>query len=251
MDFVTDYPDKFVRTELLLGEAGMRKLAESTVAVFGIGGVGSFVVEGLARAGIGHLVLIDKDDICASNINRQLHATTKTVGQKKTEVMKARVLDIHPKAVVDTVDAFYSAENADAFFARHYDYVVDAIDIVAGKVSIVLECKRRKIPIICSMGAGNKLNPAMFEVADIYKTSVDPLARIMRKKLREYGVRDLKVVYSKEVPLPVGQEDCPIGERIVGSISFVPPVAGFILAGEVVRALLAGGETPENMLWDG
>ena len=240
MDFVTDYPDKFVRTELLLGKAGMRKLAESTVAVFGIGGVGSFVVEGLARAGIGHLVLIDKDDICASNINRQLHPTTKTVGQKKTEVMKARVLDIHPKAVVDTVDAFYSAEDADAFFARHYDYVVDAIDIVAGQVSLALECKRR-----------NKLDASRFQVADIYKTSVDPLARIMRKKLREYGVRDLKVVYSKEVPLPVGQEDCPIGERIVGSISFVPPVAGFILAGEVVRALLAGGETPENMLWDG
>ena len=236
-----DCPDRFSRTELLLGEAGLRRLAESTVAVFGIGGVGSYAVEALARAGVGHLVLIDKDVICPSNINRQLHATVRTVGMKKTGVMKDRILEINPAAVVDTVDAFYGQETAEDFFRQRYDYVVDAIDTVAGKISLVLECRKRGVPIICSMGAGNKLNPGMFEVADIYSTSVDPIARIMRKKLKEHRVRSLKVVYSREVPLHIGQKGDAGIRPPVGSISFVPSVAGLMLAGEVVGDLLAVG----------
>ena len=194
---------QFSRTELLLGEAGMDKLAHSTVAIFGVGGVGSFVAEGLARAGIGHLVLIDNDRICLTNVNRQIHATTQTVGALKTETMKQRILDINPKAVVDTIEDFYLPDNAQAFFTQPYDYVVDAIDTVTGKIDLVLQCRERNIPIICSMGAGNKLDPAKFEVTDIYKTSVDPIARVMRKKLKENRVKKLKVVYSKEKPLTV------------------------------------------------
>ena len=242
---------RFSRTELLLGEAGMEKLSKSTVAIFGVGGVGSFVAEGLARAGVGHLVLIDNDLICLTNINRQIHATSKTVGKKKTETMKERILDINPKAVVDTIDDFYLPDQADRFFAMHYDYVVDAIDTVTGKIDLVLQCRDRHIPIICSMGAGNKLDPTKFEVTDIYKTSVVPLARVMRKKLKENRVKKLKVVYSKEKPLRVRQSGCgkncicPPGSarncdmrRVVpGSISFVPSVVGLIIAGEVVRNL--------------
>ena len=242
---------QFSRTELLLGEAGMDKLAHSTVAVFGVGGVGSFVAEGLARAGIGHLVLIDNDRICLTNVNRQIHATTKTVGELKTETMKQRILDINPKAVVDTIEDFYLPDNAQAFFTQPYDYVVDAIDTVTGKIDLVLQCRERNIPIICSMGAGNKLDPTKFEVTDIYKTSVDPIARVMRKKLKENRVKKLKVVYSKEKPLTVQQSGCgqncicPPGSArncdqrraVPGSISFVPSVVGLIMAGEVVRDL--------------
>ena len=165
---------RFSRTELLLGEAGMEKLAKSTVAIFGVGGVGSFVAEGLARAGVGHLVLIDNDLICLTNINRQIHATSKTVGKKKTETMKERILDINPKAVVDTIDDFYLPDQADRFFAMHYDYVVDAIDTVTGKIDLVLQCRDRHIPIICSMGAGNKLDPTKFEVTDIERGPLGP-----------------------------------------------------------------------------
>lgn len=240
---------RFSRTELLLGEEGMEKLAKSTVAIFGVGGVGSFVAEGLARAGVGHLVLIDNDLICLTNINRQIHATSKTVGQAKTKMMKERILDINPKAVVDTIEDFYLPENADKFFAQHYDYVVDAIDTVTGKINLVLQCRDLNIPIICSMGAGNKLDPTKFEVTDIYKTSVDPIARVMRKKMKENRVKKLKVVYSKEKPLAVKQSGCgrncicPPGSAnncdkkraVPGSISFVPSVVGLIIAGEVVR----------------
>ena len=223
----------------------------STVAIFGVGGVGSFVAEGLARAGVGHLVLIDNDLICLTNINRQIHATSKTVGKKKTETMKERILDINPKAVVDMIDDFYLPDQADRFFAMHYDYVVDAIDTVTGKIDLVLQCRDRHIPIICSMGAGNKLDPTKFEVTDIYKTSVDPLARVMRKKLKENRVKKLKVVYSKEKPLRVRQSgcgkncicppgsarNCDMRRAVPGSISFVPSVVGLIIAGEVVRDL--------------
>ena len=229
---------RFSRTELLLGEVGMEKLANSTVAIFGVGGVGSFVAEGLARAGVGHLVLIDNDLICLTNINRQIHATSKTVGKKKTETMKERILDINPKAVVDTIEDFYLPEQAERFFTMPYDYVVDAIDTVTGQIDLVLQCRDRHIPIICSMGAGNKLDPTKFEVTDIYKTSVDPLARVMRKKLKENRVKKLKVVYSKEKPLRVRQSGC--GKNCIcppGSISFVPSVVGLIIAGEVVRDL--------------
>ncbi|MCI6100411.1 MAG: tRNA threonylcarbamoyladenosine dehydratase [Selenomonas sp.] len=243
---------RFSRTTLLLGDAAMDKLAASTVAVFGIGGVGSYAVEGLARAGIGHLVLIDNDSVCLTNINRQIHATTKTVGQKKTDAMKARILDINPKAVVDTIEEFYLPENADTFFGQSYDYVIDAVDTVTAKLDLVLACHARKIPIICSMGAGNKLDPTQFEVADIYKTSVDPIARVMRKKLKAAGIHHLPVVYSKERPIPVALPGgcgknciCPPGaanncekkRATPGSISFVPSVVGLILAGYVVRAL--------------
>lgn len=242
---------RFSRTELLLGANGMEKLSNSTVAIFGVGGVGSFVAEGLARAGVGHLVLIDNDLICLTNINRQIHATSKTVGKAKTLVMKERILEINPKAVVDTIEDFYLPENAAKFFTNHYDYVVDAIDTVTGKINLVLQCNKLNIPIICSMGAGNKLDPTKFEVADIYKTSVDPLARVMRKKLKENRIKKLKVVYSKEKPLTVKQSGCgkncicPPGSArncdnrraVPGSISFVPSVVGLIIAGEVVRDL--------------
>lgn len=240
---------RFSRTELLLGEEAMTKLAGSTVAIFGVGGVGSFVAEGLARAGVGHLVLIDNDLICLTNINRQIHATSKTVGKPKTAMMKQRILEINPQAVVDTIDKFYLPENAAEFFNQPYDYVVDAIDTVTGKINLVLKCQELNIPIICSMGAGNKLDPTKFEVTDIYKTSVDPIARVMRKKLKENRVRKLKVVYSKEKPLVVKQSgcsnncicppgsarNCDIRRAVPGSISFVPSVVGLIIAGEVVR----------------
>jgi len=217
----------------------MKKLAASTVAVFGIGGVGSFVAEGLARAGVGHLVLIDNDVICLSNINRQIHATADTVGRRKTEAMRERILGINPEAVVDRIDDFYLPENGEKFFRQDYDYVADAIDTITGKIHLVLQCHERGIPIICSMGAGNKLEPARFEVADIYDTSVDPIARIMRKKLKEHRIPHLKVVYSKEKPIAAGSGD-PAGTRAVpGSISFVPSVAGLIMAGEIVRDLIA------------
>ena len=243
---------KFSRTELLLGEAAMQKLAMSTVAVFGVGGVGSFVAEGLARSGVGHIVVIDNELICVTNINRQIHATTKTVGQKKTETMRQRILEINPEAVVDTIDAFYLPENAERFFAQRYDYLVDAIDTVTGKIDLVLQAQKRGIPIISSMGAGNKLDPARFEVADIYETSVCPLARVMRRELKERGVQSLKVVYSKEKPLKLRQSgcgdncicppgsarNCDVRRSVPGSISFVPSVVGLIIAGEVIRDLV-------------
>ena len=244
--------EAFSRTELLLGAEGMEKLAASTVAVFGVGGVGSFVVEALARAGVGHLVLVDHDIICLSNINRQLHATTRNVGKRKTDVMRERILEIHPEVVVETIHEFYLPEHAEHFFRQQYDYVVDAIDTVTGKIDLVLQCRERGIPIISSMGAGNKLDPTRFEVTDIYRTSVDPLARVMRKKLKEHHVSHLKVVYSREIPMKIAAKDCGAedicpagneGERsrrrtVPGSISFVPSVAGLILAGEVVKDLV-------------
>lgn len=240
---------RFSRTELLLGETNMKKLEASTVAIFGVGGVGSFVAEGLARAGVGHFVLVDNDTVCLTNINRQIHATTKTVGQPKTKAMKERIEAINPAACVDTIESFYLPDAAERFFAQHYDYVVDAIDTVTGKISLVLECEKRRIPIVCSMGAGNKLDPTRFEVADIYKTRVDPIARIMRKKLKEHRVRRLKVVYSTERPIeiegsgcgstcicpPGSARNCDRRRSVPGSISFVPSVVGLILAGEVVR----------------
>ncbi|MBR6267652.1 MAG: tRNA threonylcarbamoyladenosine dehydratase [Selenomonadaceae bacterium] len=244
---------RFSRTELLLGEEGIDRLAASTVAVFGLGGVGSFTVEALARAGVGHLVLIDHDVVDVSNVNRQLHALTDTIGKRKTDLMGDRVRRINPDAVVDTISEFYLPDNADRFFQRKYDYVVDAIDTVTSKIDLVLQCRERGVPIISCMGAGNKLHPELFEIADIYSTSVDPLARVMRKKLKEHQIKSLKVVYSKEVPVVqtgvvAGQsgtlsentdEGCKLRgkKRAPGSISFVPSVAGLILAGEVVRDL--------------
>ena len=237
---------------MLIGSAAMEKLAASHVMVFGIGGVGSFTVEALARSGVGNLTLIDDDCICLTNINRQLHATTQTIGRSKVEVMKERVLDINPQARVTVIQKFYLPENAEEFFAMNCDYIVDAIDTVAGKIDLVLQAQRRGIPIISSMGAGNKLEPARFEVADIYATSVCPLARVMRRELRQRGVPALKVVYSQEKPIahegngcgndcicpPGSARNCDQRRSVPGSISFVPSVAGLIAAGEVIRDLV-------------
>lgn len=229
----------FERTALLLGEDGLEKLAKARVAVFGIGGVGSFAAEALCRAGIGHFLLVDSDDVDLSNINRQIHATTKTVGQKKTDVMRARMLEINPAADVRTRCEFYGPDHAEAFFDEPLDYIVDAVDTVTAKISLVVEAGKRNIPIVSAMGAGNKLDPTRFEVTDIYKTSVCPLAKVMRKELKKRGVPRLKVVYSKEPPLhPDAPETKDTRKQTPGSVSFVPSVAGLILAGEVVRDLL-------------
>jgi tRNA A37 threonylcarbamoyladenosine dehydratase len=231
--------DAFSRTKLLLGEDGLAKLEKSRVAVFGIGGVGSFSAEALCRAGIGHFLLVDSDAIDVSNINRQIHATTQTVGQKKTDVMRARMLEINPGADIRTKCEFYEPDRAETFFTEPLDYIVDAIDTVTAKISLVVEAEKRNIPIISAMGAGNKLDPTRFEVADIYETSVCPLAKVMRKELKKRGIPRLKVVYSKEPPIrPDVHETEDSRRQTPGSVSFVPSVAGLILAGEVVRDLL-------------
>lgn len=231
--------DAFKRTRLLIGDENFSKLKKSTVAIFGIGGVGSFTAEALARAGIGHLILIDKDVIDVTNINRQIHALISNVGKPKVEVMRERILNINPSARVDAIQKFYlTDEDAENFFICRYDYVVDAIDTLTAKINLVLECKRRNIPIVSSMGAGNKLDPTRFKVDDIYKTSTDPVAKVMRKKLRELGIKNLKVVWSDELPRKISADT---SEKVIGSISFVPSVAGLILAGEVVKDLIQGG----------
>ena len=226
-------PEWTGRTELLLGAEGVARLAEARVAVIGLGGVGSFAVEALARAGVGHLLLADPDRVDVTNINRQLPATVKTVGQMKAEVVRAHVQEINPAAEVSLMTEAYLPETGEKFFAGHYDYVVDACDTVAAKIDLALQCERRGVRLIASMGAGNKLDPTRFEVADIYETSVDPLARVLRRRLKALGVRHLKVVYSREQPRKL----LPEGERAPGSISFVPSVAGLILAGEVIKDL--------------
>ena len=224
--------DIFQRTKLLLGEENFSKLNSSTVAVFGIGGVGSFTVEALARVGVGHLVLIDKDDIDATNINRQLHALSSTVGRSKVEVMRERINEINPAAQVDTIQKFFlPSEPAEDFFVCRYDYVVDAIDTLTAKIFLIEQCTLRGIKIISSMGAGNKLDATRFKVSDIFQTSVDPVAKILRKQLKLRGIKKLRVVWSDETPLPV--------KNFIGSVSFVPSVAGLILAGEVVRDLIS------------
>lgn len=245
----------FSRTELLLGSEAMNKLSKATVAVFGIGGVGAYTVEALARSGVGKLVLVDDDSICLTNINRQLHATTKTIGKWKVDVMAERVREINPKIEVVTYREFYKAETAEMLLSKDYDYVVDAIDTISGKIDMVIRCNELGIPIISSMGAGNKLDPTAFEVADIYKTSVDPLAKVMRYELRKRNVKKLKVVYSKETPIKPDEDShhscknnciCPPGSErtcasrraLPGSISFVPSVVGLIIGGEVIKDLI-------------
>ena len=227
---------QFFRTELLLGSAALERLKNSSAAVFGLGGVGSYVVEALARSGVGRLVLIDHDVVDVTNINRQLHATTKTIGQSKTALMKQRVLDINPDIKVETIAEFYPAvgEDTDRFFIGEYDCAVDAIDSVDSKVGLIVECGRRGIPIFSSMGAGNKLDPTKFRAGDLFETTVDPLARVMRKRLKELGIKQLRVVYSTEPPRKIQS----VGEKTIGSTAFVPSSAGLILAGEVVRFLV-------------
>ncbi len=238
---------EFSRLELIVGKAGLMRLAEARVLVFGLGGVGSYVVEGLARAGIGSFVLVDNDTVSLTNRNRQLPALSSTTGRRKTEVVAEHIRDINPRAQVEMRELFYLPEQGEEFFAGlgEISYVVDAIDTITAKIDLACRCEKMGIPLIASMGTGNKLDPTRFEVADIYQTSVDPLARVMRKKLKENGVKRLKVVYSKEQPLQVSQPgenpDGTFRRAVPGSVSFVPSVAGLIIAGEVVKDIVGIG----------
>lgn len=246
--------NQFSRTELLLGKENMNRLSEARVAVFGIGGVGGYTVEALVRSGIGAIDLIDDDKVCLTNLNRQIIATRKTVGKYKVDVMKERILDINPECKVEVHKCFYLPETKNQFDFSQYSYIVDAVDTVTAKIQLVMEAKEHRVPIISSMGAGNKLDPAAFEVADIYKTSVCPLAKVMRRELRKRGVDHLKVVYSKEearqpiedmviscrehcVCPPGTAHKCTQRRAIPGSIAFVPSVVGLIIAGEVIKDL--------------
>jgi len=246
--------NQFSRTQLLLGEEAMNKLKNSRVAVFGVGGVGGYVCEALVRSGVGQYDLIDDDKVCLTNINRQIIATRKTVGQYKTEVMKNRMLEINPDVIVNMHKCFFLPENANEFPFEEYDYVVDAVDTVTAKIELVMKCQEKGVPIISSMGAGNKLDASAFRVADIYKTKMCPLAKVMRHELKKRGVKKLKVVYSEEKPIrpledmsiscrtncicpPGAQHKCTERRDIPGSVAFVPSVAGLIIAGEVIKDL--------------
>ena len=248
--------NQFSRTQLLFGPEGMETLRQSRVAVFGVGGVGGYAVEALVRSGIGALDLVDDDRVCLTNLNRQLHATRSTVGKYKAEVARDRVLDINPDCRVEIHKTFFMPDTRDEFDFTAYDYVIDAIDTVKGKLTLVEAAREAGTPIICSMGAGNKTDPTAFRVADIYQTSVCPLARVMRSECRKRGIRKLKVVYSTETPTrpledpsiscrqhcicPPGTRKCIVRRDIPGSTAFVPSAAGLILAAEVVKDLLAG-----------
>jgi tRNA A37 threonylcarbamoyladenosine dehydratase len=246
--------NQFSRTELLVGKEAMERLEKSRVAVFGVGGVGGYVCEALVRSGVGSFDLVDDDKVCLTNLNRQIIATRKTVGRQKTEVMKERILEINPQADVRIHNCFFLPENADEFPFEEYDYIVDAVDTVTAKIALVMKAQEKHIPIISSMGAGNKLDASAFRVADIYKTKVCPLAKVMRRELKKRGVKKLKVVYSEELPItpledmaiscrtncicpPGAQHKCTERRAIPGSVAFVPSVAGLILAGEVVKDL--------------
>ena len=241
--------EQFSRTELLLGAEAIEKLGNSRVAVFGVGGVGGYVCEALARSGVGAIDLIDDDKVCMSNINRLIIATTKTKGRYKTEVMQERIQDINPDARVITHNCFFLPENASSFPFKEYDYVVDAVDTVTAKIELIMKCKENDVPVISSMGAGNKLDASAFRVADIYKTKVCPLAKVMRRELKKRGVEKLKVVYSEEMPIKPdnnGKEDntedmdnrSAVRRSIPGSVAFVPSVAGLIIAGEVIKDIV-------------
>ena len=247
--------NQFSRTELMLGKEAMERLCKSRVAVFGIGGVGGYTVEALIRSGVGAVDLIDDDRVCLTNLNRQLYATRKTVGQYKVDVAAERIHDINPHAKVTTYKTFYMPETAEQFDFTVYDYIVDAIDTVTGKIELAVNAGIAGTPIISSMGAGNKLDPTAFEVADIYKTSVCPLARVMRRELKRRGIQKLKVVYSKEPPItpiddmaiscrencicpPGTARKCTQRRQVPGSNAFVPSVAGLIIAGEVIKDLI-------------
>lgn len=245
---------QFSRTELLLGKEAMDKLEKSRVAIFGIGGVGGYVCEALVRSGIGEFDLIDDDKVCLTNLNRQIIATRKTVGKYKVEVMRDRILEINPKAKVNIHQCFFLPENAHEFNFADYDYVVDAVDTVTAKISIIMKAKEAGVHVISSMGAGNKLDGSMFMVSDIYKTKVCPLAKVMRHELKKRGIKKLKVVYSEEKPTrpkedmsiscrtncicpPGAEHKCTERRDIPGSVAFVPSIAGLIIAGEVVKDL--------------
>ena len=256
--------NQFSRTELLLGKEAMQKLQNARVAVFGVGGVGGYAVEALARSGVGAIDLIDDDKVCLTNLNRQIIATRKTVWKYKVDVMKERILEINPDVVVHTHKCFFLPENKDEFDFKQYSYVVDAVDTVTAKIQLVLEARDAGVPIISSMGAGNKLDPTRFEVADIYETSVCPLAKVMRKELKKRDIRHLKVVYSKEKPIrpiedmaiscrnhcicpPGAQHKCTERRDIPGSTAFVPSVVGLIMAGEIIRDLAMVSRREEHV----
>lgn len=246
--------NQFSRTELLIGKQGVQKLQNAKVAIFGIGGVGSFVVEGLVRAGVGNFILVDDDKICLTNLNRQIIATRKTVGKPKVEVAKERILEINPNANIETYQEFFMPDSKE-ILDESVSYVVDAVDTITAKIELVVRANQLKIPMISSMGTGNKLDPTRFEVTDIYKTSICPLAKVMRKELRARGIKELKVVYSKEEPIkpdetlecscktgcirpPETVRKCTSRNQVPGSISFVPSVAGLIIAGEVIKDIV-------------
>ena len=247
--------NQFSRTELLIGKEGIKKLQKAKVAIFGIGGVGSFVVEGLVRAGVGNFILVDDDKICLTNLNRQIIATRKTIGKYKVDVMKERILEINPNANVETYQEFYMPNSENKILDKTIDYVVDSIDTVTAKIELVMNCNELGIPIISSMGTGNKLDPSRFEITDIYKTSICPLAKVMRKELRKREIKKLKVIYSKEEPIkpdetlecscktncicpPGTKRKCAERNQVPGSISFVPSVAGLMIAGEVTKDII-------------
>jgi len=235
--------DQFSRTQMIFGSDGMEKLKNSRVAVFGIGGVGGYAVEILARSGVGTLDLFDNDRVSVTNINRQIYATTKTVGKYKVTVAKKRILEINPDASVNVYKIFFLPGISHTVDFTKYDYIIDAIDTVSGKIELVLKAKEYNIPIISSMGAGNKVSPTMFQIGDIYKTTVCPLAKVMRRELKKRGIERLKIVYSTEPvikPVVIKTEEIEITKkrRIPGSVAFVPPVAGIIIAGEVIKDLI-------------
>ena len=247
--------NQFSRTELIIGEEGLEKLQKQKIAIFGIGGVGSFVVEGLVRAGIKNFVLIDDDKICLTNINRQIIATRKTVGKYKVDVAKERISEINPDARVETYKEFYMPNSETNIINKNLSYVVDCVDTVTAKIEIIQRCDELNIPVISAMGTGNKLDPSKFEITDIYKTSVCPLAKVMRKELRKRNIKKLKVIYSKEIPIkpddgseyscktncicpPGTKRKCTIRNQVPGSISYVPSVAGLMIAGEIVREVI-------------
>lgn len=238
--------DQFSRTRILLGDEGIDKLNNARVIIFGVGGVGGYVAESLARCGVGHIDLVDSDVVSETNINRQIIALHSTVGCYKTEVMRDRIMDINPNAEVVVHNCFYLPETADQFDFSKYDYVIDAVDTVTAKISIIVEAKNKDVPVISSMGAGNKMNPASFQIADIYKTSVCPLAKVMRRELKKRGIKKLKCVYSTELPIQIDESSSEYkaeleesGKRqIPGSTAFAPSVAGLIIGSEVVKDLI-------------
>lgn len=247
--------NQFSRTELLFGKEAMEKLKKARVAVFGIGGVGGYTVEALARSGVGTIDIVDDDKVCLTNINRQIIATRKTVGKYKVDVMKERILEINPNAVVHMHQCFFLPDNVDEFNFEEYDYIVDAVDTVTAKIELVMQAKKYNVPIISAMGAGNKIDPTRFEVADIYDTSICPLAKVMRRELRKREIEKLKVVYSKEEPIkplddmaisckencvcpPGAERTCTQRRAIPGSNAFVPSVVGLIIAGEVIKDIV-------------